>query len=65
MDKTIRTVRCPRCGKPAEWSPANPYRPFCSRRCKTTDLGAWAGEDYRVAAAEPDIFSETAPPQAD
>jgi endogenous inhibitor of DNA gyrase (YacG/DUF329 family) len=29
-------------------SPANPFRPFCSERCRMTDLGQWAGESYRV-----------------
>jgi endogenous inhibitor of DNA gyrase (YacG/DUF329 family) len=27
----------------------NPYRPFCSQRCRVADLGAWAAERYRVA----------------
>lgn len=48
-----RQVACPRCGRAAEWSAANRYRPFCSERCKTIDLGAWAAEQYRVAAAAP------------
>lgn len=26
---------------------ANPYRPFCSERCKLMDLGQWANENYR------------------
>jgi endogenous inhibitor of DNA gyrase (YacG/DUF329 family) len=30
------------------WSPDNPYRPFCSERCKLIDLGDWAMEKYRV-----------------
>ena len=30
--------------------PANPWRPFCSQRCRGADLGAWASEGYRVAA---------------
>jgi len=25
------------------------WRPFCSARCKTVDLGAWAAERYRIA----------------
>ncbi len=33
---------CPTCKRPVEWSPAFPYRPFCSERCKLVDLGAWA-----------------------
>jgi uncharacterized protein len=27
----------------------NPSRPFCSKRCRLADLGAWAAERYRVA----------------
>lgn len=48
-----RIVRCPSCGGDSRYSPDNPYRPFCSERCKNVDLGAWASEDYKVAAAEP------------
>lgn len=44
-----RIVRCPGCGGPSEYSPANAWRPFCSERCKNHDFGAWASESYRVA----------------
>ncbi|PPE69008.1 DNA gyrase inhibitor YacG [Caldimonas thermodepolymerans] len=44
------TVRCPTCGSEHVYSTANPYRPFCSERCKNIDLGAWASESYRVPA---------------
>jgi endogenous inhibitor of DNA gyrase (YacG/DUF329 family) len=47
-----RQVRCPLCGKAIEWSEKSPFRPFCSERCKLTDLGAWASDAYRVAAQE-------------
>jgi len=40
-------VKCPRCGKSANWE-GNEWRPFCSERCKLIDLGAWAGEEYRI-----------------
>lgn len=43
-----RTVPCPSCGKPAAFAPSNPFRPFCSERCRVTDLGSWASESYRV-----------------
>ena len=46
-------VDCPRCGKPARWSADNPFRPFCSERCRLIDLGAWAEERYRIAADTP------------
>jgi len=56
-----RSVTCPRCGKQVAWVPGNPFRPFCSERCKTVDLGAWATEQYRVAAIEQDE-EPSAPP---
>ena len=43
-----RTVACPQCGTPVEWTPGSLYRPFCSERCRLIDLGAWASESYRV-----------------
>lgn len=42
------TVNCPACRQPALYGPANAWRPFCSERCRTADLGAWANEQYRV-----------------
>jgi len=44
----VRTVPCPRCGLPAPFAAANPWRPFCSERCRLIDLGSWAAENYRV-----------------
>ncbi len=44
----MASVRCPTCGDPVVWSPASPYRPFCSMRCKNVDLGAWASERYAI-----------------
>jgi uncharacterized protein len=29
---------------------SNRWRPFCSERCRLTDLGAWATESYRIPA---------------
>ncbi len=40
-------VKCPVCGKTIEWE-KNPYRPFCSYRCKMIDLGKWLKEEYRL-----------------
>jgi endogenous inhibitor of DNA gyrase (YacG/DUF329 family) len=34
------------------FGPENKWRPFCSERCKTLDLGDWAAERYRVASEE-------------
>ena len=38
---------CPRCGKMTTWE-GNDFRPFCSERCKTIDLGAWANDEYAL-----------------
>jgi endogenous inhibitor of DNA gyrase (YacG/DUF329 family) len=34
------------------WTVESKWRPFCSERCKTLDLGAWLSERYRVPADE-------------
>ncbi|HEX5805977.1 MAG TPA: DNA gyrase inhibitor YacG [Macromonas sp.] len=50
---TARTVTCPCCGGPSLYGPGNPYRPFCSERCRKIDLGAWANEEFRVPTSPP------------
>jgi len=42
-----RKVKCPICRIEVEWE-NNPYRPFCSERCRLIDLGTWMQERYRV-----------------
>jgi endogenous inhibitor of DNA gyrase (YacG/DUF329 family) len=61
-----RFVACPQCARPVEWAPESRWRPFCSARCKTIDLGAWAAEAYRVPAEEaPDADDTAAAPDGD
>lgn len=48
-----RSVRCPTCGAKSVYASSNPFRPFCSERCRSNDLGAWASEAYRIEAAPP------------
>ena len=43
-----RIVRCPACGGDSVYASTNPYRPFCSERCRNNDLGAWASERFRL-----------------
>jgi uncharacterized protein len=47
-DKPL-VVPCPTCGGDSIYAASNAHRPFCSERCRNTDLGAWASESYRVA----------------
>ena len=55
MDATVPTkiVRCPACGGASVYSTNNPFRPFCSERCKDIDFGAWASEAFRVPTEAP------------
>jgi endogenous inhibitor of DNA gyrase (YacG/DUF329 family) len=46
-----REVPCPRCGKRHPWD-GNPWRPFCSERCKVIDLGGWL-EERNAIPGEP------------
>ena len=47
-------MRCPICKKPTDTPKNNPFRPFCSERCRLVDLGTWASGDYRVAGGKVD-----------
>ncbi|MEO7010061.1 MAG: DNA gyrase inhibitor YacG [Caldimonas sp.] len=59
-------VRCPTCGSEGLYATTNPFRPFCSARCKSNDLGAWASENYRVESektpADLDDPEDASPP---
>ena len=52
IHKKPKIVQCPTCKKKMRWDVKNPYRPFCSERCKLIDLGEWAGEKHRIAGEE-------------
>ena len=59
-----RRVPCPTCKRPAVYGEGNPWRPFCSERCRSADLGAWASERFRVpAAAATEDDEDGAPPR--
>jgi endogenous inhibitor of DNA gyrase (YacG/DUF329 family) len=47
-------VDCPQCSKKVVWDSKNPFRPFCSERCKQIDLGAWAEESYVITSTAPE-----------
>jgi hypothetical protein len=56
-----RIVSCPCCGGESVYAPSNPFRPFCSERCKNLDLGAWASESFRVPQDTP-VEDDALPP---
>ena len=50
QQRQTRLVPCPTCSGESVYAESNPFRPFCSARCKNTDFGAWAGGGFRVPA---------------
>ncbi|MGQ9744822.1 MAG: DNA gyrase inhibitor YacG [Dissulfurimicrobium sp.] len=47
MNKLKNTFNCPICHKSVSHKD-NPFRPFCSKRCKMIDMGAWLKGDYYI-----------------
>jgi endogenous inhibitor of DNA gyrase (YacG/DUF329 family) len=60
MSQSSHKINCRRCGKETVFSIENPFRPFCSERCKLIDLGQWASEDYRIASQDSGSIQELA-----
>lgn len=58
MNVVARIVRCPQCGKSSEFSERNPFRPFCSERCRGIDLGEWAEGRYTVPLKPEEMTAE-------
>jgi endogenous inhibitor of DNA gyrase (YacG/DUF329 family) len=40
-------MKCPICQKEVQFD--DPFMPFCSDRCRLTDLGNWASEKYVIS----------------
>jgi hypothetical protein len=47
MDKPA-LVKCPICGHENDFN-ADPFGPFCSKRCKLIDLGKWFNGEYQIS----------------
>ena len=44
-------IICPICRIKTTWE-ENPYKPFCSERCKLIDLGKWVSDEYKIEGNE-------------
>jgi endogenous inhibitor of DNA gyrase (YacG/DUF329 family) len=56
-------AKCPTCGKTVDWQD-NPWRPFCSERCKLIDFDKWTSEEYRVPGQQINPSEVPAQPSA-
>ena len=54
-------MTCPICKKPV--AADDPEMPFCSKRCRTMDLGNWAAERYVIASPLDDADDEKEDPE--
>ena len=55
-------VKCPRCGTEVKFD-GNPFRPFCSKRCKQIDLGRWVEGTYRIPTKSKAEEEDETPPR--
>jgi len=56
----LNRIKCPACKKEGDWF-AQPFGPFCSKRCKLVDLGKWFSEENAVSEPlRPDHLEEFA-----
>ena len=54
-------AKCPRCERETDIT-GNPFRPFCSERCKLIDLGNWLDGAYTVPTDREAAADETQEP---
>jgi len=50
-------IICPVCKRKTTWE-ENPWRPFCSARCKFLDLGKWVSEEYKIPGEKKEAEEE-------
>lgn len=60
MTRGAGPTPCPGCGAPAAAGADNPWRPFCSERCRLADLGQWFAGRYAIP-----VDDEAAPARPD
>ncbi|MBM4251232.1 MAG: DNA gyrase inhibitor YacG [Deltaproteobacteria bacterium] len=56
--KSLKTVKCPRCGCLTTYTSTNQSRPFCSERCKNDDIVNWATESYGIPGSTKDELQD-------
>ena len=56
--------RCPICRKPTDSATEHDF-PFCSERCRVSDLGAWATGQYKISEPALDLEAPEFPLQGE
>lgn len=51
-------VRCPVCSVLCRYDISNPFRPFCSEKCRLLDLYAWTAEERTIPGENTAAASE-------
>ncbi|MBE8214995.1 MAG: DNA gyrase inhibitor YacG [Endozoicomonadaceae bacterium] len=53
--ETAFILQCPNCKTSVVFSAENIYRPFCTQRCRSIDLGLWTSGSYAI----PDVLEDS------
>ncbi len=48
MNQKSLEKKCAHCGEIFIWNKDARFRPFCSERCRSIDLGHWLSESYAI-----------------
>ncbi|NOX42190.1 MAG: DNA gyrase inhibitor YacG [Gammaproteobacteria bacterium] len=56
IKKSKIILSCPTCSKQVALQSEQPWRPFCSERCKLIDLGEWASDSYSIGSGVENEF---------
>jgi len=51
-----RIGKCPQCGETVRLARDNPWRPFCSERCRLIDLGEWLEGGRSIPTDEAGVY---------
>jgi endogenous inhibitor of DNA gyrase (YacG/DUF329 family) len=64
VKKRVRPGHCPGCDAVASAGADNPWRPFCSERCKLADLGQWFAGRYSIPVDDDGAVEQPQEPQS-
>ncbi len=57
-----RNWKCTQCKAACLFDESNPFRPFCSERCRNFDKANWATDNYKIPGPSVDPEQELGEP---